>query len=99
MNLPANYSKKYKSRNWQKNLNLKKVFEMGNSIEIYKIANEIELAITFKNDSVWLSQKQMAELFDKDTDTIGLHLRNIFDESELQESSTTELFSVVCPNR
>ncbi len=68
---------------------------MDSQIEIYRTTNDIEVAITFKKESVWLSQKQMAELFDKDTDTIGLHLKNIFIESELDESSTTEFFSVV----
>lgn len=37
----------------------------------------------------------MGLLFDKDTDTIGLHLKNIYKEQELDENSTTELFSVV----
>lgn len=68
---------------------------MDSQIEIYKTKNDIEVAITFKKESVWLSQKHMAELFDKDTDTIGLHLKNIFSESELEESSTTGFFSVV----
>lgn len=47
------------------------------------------------NDTLWLNQKLMAELFDKDSDTIGLHIRNIFSENELDENLTTELFSVV----
>jgi prophage maintenance system killer protein len=68
---------------------------MNTQVEIYKSNNDIEVAITFKNENVWLSQRQMSELFDKDTDTIGLHLKNIFNESELDESATTELFSVV----
>ena len=37
----------------------------------------------------------MSELFEKDSDTIGLHLKNIYREQELSENSTTELFSVV----
>jgi hypothetical protein len=37
----------------------------------------------------------MAELFDKDSDTIGLHLRNIYKSKELDEPSTTEKYSVV----
>ncbi|MGF1636191.1 MAG: GxxExxY protein [Cyclobacteriaceae bacterium] len=41
------------------------------------------------------AKKQMAELFDKDSDTIGLHLKNIFTDEELDESSTTEVFSAV----
>jgi len=44
---------------------------------------------------VWLSQKQMSELFDKDMDTIGFHLKNIYESEELNEISTTEDFSVV----
>jgi hypothetical protein len=40
-------------------------------------------------------QQLAAELFDKESDTIGLHLKNIFLEEELDENSTTELFSVV----
>lgn len=65
-------------------------------IEIYKSPdNKIELQVNLENDTVWLSQKQMAELFDKDSDTIGLHLKNIFQEGEVVENSTTEFFSVV----
>ena len=69
---------------------------MGNKIEIYITAdNQTEIKVQFDADTVWLNQKQMAELFDKDTDTIGLHLKNIYNESELNELSTTEFFSVV----
>lgn len=53
------------------------------------------LEVLLEQDTVWLTQKQMAELFDKDSDTIGLHIRNIFKEGELEESGTTEDFSVV----
>ena len=67
-----------------------------NEIEIYQsVDNKIEVKVQFENDSVWLNQRQMAELFEKDTDTIGLHLKNIFSEDELEEGSTTEVFSVV----
>ena len=67
-----------------------------NKIEIYQsVDNKIEVKVQFENDSVWLNQRQMAELFEKDTDTIGLHLKNIFSEDELKENSTTEFFSVV----
>ncbi len=53
------------------------------------------LKVQFDHDSVWLSQKQMGELFAKDTDTVGLHVRNIFKEGELEADSTTEESSVV----
>jgi death-on-curing family protein len=66
------------------------------SIEIYQNPeNQTEVQVRFEADTVWLSQKMMAELFEKDSDTIGLHLKNIFSEGELHEISTTEFFSVV----
>ncbi len=48
-----------------------------------------------EKDTIWLSQKQMGLLFDKDADTIGLHIRNAFREGELVETATTEDSSVV----
>jgi len=69
---------------------------MENKIEIFRSSdNQIELKVQIDSDTVWLNQRQMAELFDKDSDTIGLHLKNIYNESELEENSTTEYFSVV----
>ena len=69
---------------------------MENQIEIFKTNDDQTIVqVRFENNTVWLNQKQMAELFDKDSDTIGLHLKNIFSEEELEENSTTELFSVV----
>jgi len=38
---------------------------------------ETSIEVKLEKETVWLSQKQMAELFDKDSDTIGLYLRNI----------------------
>lgn len=54
-----------------------------------------EIQVIVQSESVWLSQKQMAELFEKDSDTIGLHLRNIYKSGELTEKATTEKYSVV----
>ncbi len=56
---------------------------------------KVELTIRLERESLWLSQKQMSLLFDKDTDTISLHIRNIYKEGELEESATTEESSVV----
>ena len=57
--------------------------------------NDFEIQVKLEQDTIWLSQKLMAELFEKDSDTIGLHIKNIFKEKELSENSTTEFFSVV----
>ncbi len=67
---------------------------MENKIEIFETNNR-QIEVRMSSDSVWLSQRQMAELFDKDSDTIGLHLKNIFAEEELEDGATTEFFSVV----
>jgi hypothetical protein len=53
------------------------------------------LDVRLEHESVWLTQKHMADLFAKNADTIGLHIRNIFKEKELLESATTEESSVV----
>lgn len=67
-----------------------------NQIIIYQSASgETTIDVKIQHETIWLSQKLMAELFDKDSDTIGLHIKNILSEGELDEGSTTELFSVV----
>ena len=55
----------------------------------------VQLDVPLQKETIWLSQKQMAQLFEKDSDTIGLHIRNAFKEGELRESATTEDSSVV----
>jgi len=68
----------------------------GGEIILYKAKDgRASLDVRLERDTVWLSQKQMAVLFDKDTDTIGLHIRNTYKEKELDESSTAEESSVV----
>lgn len=54
-----------------------------------------EIQVRLEGDTIWLSQRQMSELFEKDSDTIGLHLKNIYKSGELEEGSTTEYSSVV----
>lgn len=70
---------------------------MNNSaIEIFKSDDgKTQVQVSLANETVWLSQKQMAQLFEKDSDTIGLHLKNIYNSKELEEISTSEEFSVV----
>lgn len=45
----------------------------------------IKVDVLFQDEMVWLSQEQMAMLFGKDRTVIGRHIRNVFDEGELQE--------------
>lgn len=53
------------------------------------------IQVRVRNENVWLTQKAMAQLFDCSVDNIGLHLNNIFAFGELEETATTEEFSVV----
>ena len=55
----------------------------------------LEVRFDATHDTVWLSQAQMAELFESSTDNISLHLKNIYLEQELSEQATTEDYSVV----
>ena len=61
-------------------------------------AKDDGIEVRIQNETIWLSQKLMATLFDCSTDNISLHLKNIFNENELNENSTTEDFSVVASN-
>ena len=62
---------------------------------IYKSSEEdVSVNAIIKDESIWLTQKAMAELFDCSTDNISLHLKNIFAEGELIKESVTEKFSV-----
>ena len=55
----------------------------------------VRVEVRLDRDTVWLTQRQMADLFDTSTDNIGLHLKNVFADKELEEGATTEDFSVV----
>lgn len=48
------------------------------------------IQVLYKNETVWATQKAMAQLFDCSTDNIGFHLKNIFMSGELNENSVTE---------
>ena len=58
---------------------------------IYRSAEEdVSVNALIKDESIWLNQKGMAELFGCSTDNISLHLKNIFSEGELDRDSVTE---------
>lgn len=67
----------------------------NNSIIFYQNPNgETSLEVRLVHETVWLTQKQMAELFGKDLRTVNEHLRNIFREDELEESSVIRKFRI-----
>ena len=66
------------------------------SFLIYKAENkDISVNAIIKDETVWLTQKAMSELFDCSPDNISLHLKNIYADGELTQAATAEDFSVV----
>jgi len=69
---------------------------MSNEILIYEgEGKRIEVQLDSKSETLWLSQKQISELLDTSTDNISLHLKNIYQDKELDAKATTEDYSVV----
>ena len=61
--------------------------------EIILFENQgVKLEVNLKDETVWLTQKQMAELFDKDRRTITRHIQNIYRDGELEENSVCSFF-------
>jgi hypothetical protein len=54
-----------------------------------------QISLRAVNGTVWLTQKEMAQLFDVSTDNISLHLKNLYQEGEISEQATTEEYSAV----
>ena len=55
----------------------------------------VNVDVILKDETIWLTQKSMAEVFDCSSDNVSLHLKNIFEDNELNKNSTTEKISVV----
>ena len=65
-------------------------------IVLYQVEDtNIYVNVMFQEDTFWMTQKAMADLFECTTDNISLHLKNIYKEEELDEERTAEFFSVV----
>ncbi|MBP6289609.1 MAG: virulence RhuM family protein, partial [Aliarcobacter sp.] len=61
---------------------------METKIVIYEDVNgEIKLDVSLENDTLWLSQKQLEVLFDRDKSVISRHIKNIFKDEELDKNS------------
>ena len=65
--------------------------EKTGEIVLYQPEGKVRLVVSIKDETVWLTQAQMAELFQKDRTVIGRHIKNIFREGELDSK-------VVCAN-
>ena len=76
-----------------------KKFEIRNSTAEFLIfqleGKEDGVQVVYKDETIWATQKVIAELFDCSTDNVGVHLKNIFTSGELDKEATTEKISVV----
>lgn len=56
---------------------------------------ELELKVSVNEETIWLTQKQLAELFKVSKQNVSLHINNIFNEEELDKKSTVKFFLIV----
>ena len=64
---------------------------MKNEIVLFE-NQDVKLEVNVKDETVWLTQAQMAQLFDKDRKTITRHIQNIYKDGELEENSVCSFF-------
>lgn len=70
--------------------------EEKNNIVIYQLEDgKTKIDVKLEDETVWLSQQQMADLYDTTKQNISSHIKNIFDEEELIENSTVKEFLTV----
>ena len=66
---------------------------MSSKMIIYQTEDgKTKLEVRLENETVWLTQKLMAELFQTTSQNITIHLKNIYEEAELEESATCKDF-------
>ena len=64
-----------------------------NQIILYRPNDTISLEVRLENDTVWLSQTQIVELFERDRTVIGKHIKNCYKEGELDQNITCANFA------
>ena len=75
-------------------INSTEIAPQTREIIFYKTDNgDVKVEILLQNDNLWLTQAKMAELFEVDRTVITKHLKNIFDENELEENSVCANFT------
>lgn len=69
---------------------------MESKVEIYQASDgQTQLEVTFEEDTVWLSQQQLTELFGQTKQNISLHIANIYKEGELEKEATVKEYLTV----
>ena len=68
---------------------------MENQIEIYKtLDGNTSITVQFEKDTVWLTQSQITELFQRDRTVINKHINNVFKEGELEKESNVHFLHI-----
>lgn len=68
-------------------------------IILYQPNENVQLEVRLEEETVWLTQAQMAELFQKDISVISRHIRNVFAEGELEEKSNLHFLQIPFSDR
>ena len=61
---------------------------MNNQIEIYKSTDGIEVSVVLESETVWATQRQMADIFETTPQNITIHLKKVYNDREIEELST-----------
>lgn len=68
---------------------------MKDEIVLYQPDATIQLEVRLQDETVWLTQQQMAELFDSTIPNVSMHIRNVYKEGELDKGATVKDFLIV----
>ena len=68
----------------------------GGQVVVYEASDgEVRVDVRFDRETVWLTQRQMAQVFDTTPENVLMHLRSVFSTKELEAMATTKDFLVV----
>ena len=73
--------------------------EHENQIVVYQPNETVRLDVRLENETVWLTQAQLCELFQRDVSVISRHIRNIFAEGELERESNLHFLQIATSDR
>jgi len=74
-------------------------FEMENEIVIYQPNNTIHLEVMMEEETVWLTQNQMVELYERDISVISRHIQNVFKDGEVDKESNLHFLQIANSDR
>ena len=73
--------------------------ETENQIVVYQPNETVRLDVRLENETVWLTQAQLCELFQRDVSVISRHIKNIFSEGELEKESNLHFLQIANSDR